>query len=54
MFITTEHEGAVALVTIDNPPMNALSAAFVAELEAEVERLDGDPRDARRRPSRRR
>ncbi len=42
-FITTEHEGAVALVTIDNPPMNALSAALVAELEDEVDRLDGDP-----------
>ena len=42
-FVTTEHEGAVALVTIDNPPMNALSAALVEELEAEVDRLDGDP-----------
>ena len=42
-FVTTEHDGAVALVTIDNPPMNALSAALVAELEAEVERLDSDP-----------
>jgi enoyl-CoA hydratase len=42
-FVTTEHQGAVALVTIDNPPMNALSAALVAELEAEVGRLDGDP-----------
>ena len=42
-FITTERDGAVALVTIDNPPMNALSAARVDELEAEVGRLDGDP-----------
>ena len=41
-FVTTEHEGAVALVTIDNPPMNALSAALLEELEAEVDRLDGD------------
>ena len=41
-FITTEHEGAIALVTIDNPPMNALSAALLEELEAEVDRLDGD------------
>ena len=41
-FVTTEHDGAVALVTIDNPPMNALSAALVEELEAEVGRLDGD------------
>ena len=41
-FITTEHEGAVALVTIDNPPMNALSATLLQELEAEVDRLDSD------------
>jgi len=41
-FISTEHEGAVALVTIDNPPLNALSAALMQELEAEVDRLDGD------------
>ena len=41
-FITTEHEGAVALVTLDNPPMNALAAALVEELEAEIDRLDGD------------
>ena len=41
-FISTEHEGAVALVTIDNPPLNALSAALMQELEEEVDRLDGD------------
>ena len=41
-FVTTEHEGAVARVTIDNPPMNALSTALLAELEAEIDRLDGD------------
>jgi enoyl-CoA hydratase len=41
-FIRTEHDGAVALVTIDNPPMNQLSAALLAELEAELGRLDGD------------
>ena len=41
-FVSTEHEGAVALVTIDNPPMNALSAALLEELEAELDRLDGD------------
>lgn len=41
-FVTTEHEGAVALVTIDNPPLNALSTALLEELEAEVDRLDGD------------
>jgi enoyl-CoA hydratase len=42
-FVSTEQDGAVAVVTIDNPPMNALSAALLEELEAVVERLDGDP-----------
>jgi enoyl-CoA hydratase len=41
-FVNTEHEGAVALVTIDNPPLNALSAALLHELEAEIDRLDSD------------
>ena len=41
-FITTEHDGPVALVTIDNPPLNALSATLLSELEAEVDRLDAD------------
>ena len=41
-FITTEHNGPVALVTIDNPPLNALSATLLSELEAEVDRLDAD------------
>jgi len=41
-FISTEHEGAVAVVTIDNPPMNALSRALLSELEAEIDRLDND------------
>jgi enoyl-CoA hydratase len=40
--ISTEQDGAVAVVTIDNPPMNALSAPLLEELEAEVERLDAD------------
>lgn len=40
--INTEHDGPVALVTIDNPPLNALSAALLQELEAEVDRLDND------------
>src|SRR5262245_32040260 len=40
--IATERQGAVALVTIDNPPMNALSTALLDELEAEVDALDGD------------
>lgn len=41
-FISTQQDGAVAVVTIDNPPLNALSAALVEELEAEIDRLDGD------------
>jgi enoyl-CoA hydratase len=41
-FISTERRGAVALVTIDNPPMNALSSALLDELEAELETLDAD------------
>ena len=41
-FISTERREAVALVTIDNPPMNALSAALLDELEAEIDALDAD------------
>lgn len=41
-FISTDLDGAVAIVTIDNPPMNALSAALLEELEAEIDRLDED------------
>jgi enoyl-CoA hydratase len=41
-FISTERRDAVALVTIDNPPMNALSAALLDELEAELDSLDAD------------
>ena len=41
-FITTEHDGAVAIVTIDHPPVNALSAPLLEELEAELVRLDED------------
>jgi enoyl-CoA hydratase len=41
-FISSERRGAVALVTIDNPPMNALSAALLDELEAEIQSLDAD------------
>jgi enoyl-CoA hydratase/carnithine racemase len=41
-FITTEQDGAVAVVTIDHPPVNALSAPLMDELEAEIERLDAD------------
>ena len=41
-YISTEQDGAVVVVTIDNPPMNALSAPLLDELEAEIERLDAD------------
>jgi enoyl-CoA hydratase len=41
-FVSSERRDAVALVTIDNPPMNALSAALLEELEAELEALDAD------------
>ena len=41
-YISSERRGAVALVTIDNPPMNALSSALLEELEAEIDSLDGD------------
>jgi enoyl-CoA hydratase len=41
-FITTVHEGAVALVTIANPPVNALSSALLRELETEIDLLDAD------------
>jgi enoyl-CoA hydratase len=42
-YISTERLGdAVALVTIDNPPMNALSSALLEELEAEIDALDAD------------
>ncbi len=41
-YINTERDGHVAVVTIDNPPMNALSAALLDELEAEIDALDAD------------
>jgi enoyl-CoA hydratase len=41
-FIRVDQEAAVAIVTIDHPPVNALSARLLEELEAELDRLDGD------------
>ncbi len=41
-FVSTEQDGAVAVVTIDHAPVNALSAPLLEELEAELERLDQD------------
>jgi enoyl-CoA hydratase/carnithine racemase len=41
-FVSSEQDGAVAIVTIDHPPVNALSAPLLDELEGELERLDHD------------
>ena len=41
-FISTEREGMVAIVTIDHPPVNALSAPLLEELEEELVALDAD------------
>ena len=41
-FISTAIDDGVALVTIDNAPVNALSSALLEELEAELDRLDND------------
>jgi len=41
-FISSQVDGAVAIVRIDHPPVNALSAPLLEELEAELGRLDAD------------
>jgi len=41
-FVSSERDGAVAVVTIANPPVNALSARLLEELEAELVALDED------------
>lgn len=41
-FVSVEQVDAVAVVTIDHPPVNALSAPLLEELESEIERLDAD------------
>jgi enoyl-CoA hydratase len=41
-YVSTERDGMVAVVTIDHPPVNALSAPLLEELEAELVGLDGD------------
>jgi enoyl-CoA hydratase len=41
-FVSTERDGLVAVVTIDHPPVNALSAPLLEELEAELCALDED------------
>ncbi len=39
-YVKVEQEGAVAVVTLDHPPVNALSSQLLEELEAEYDRLD--------------
>ena len=41
-YVGRELEDGVAVVTIDNPPVNALKAALLEELEAELTALDAD------------
>ena len=35
--------GVIAIVTIDNPPVNAISFAAIGELQAAIERANADP-----------
>jgi enoyl-CoA hydratase/carnithine racemase len=39
-YVKVEQDGAVAIVTLDHPPVNALSAQLLEELEEEYDRLD--------------
>jgi enoyl-CoA hydratase/carnithine racemase len=39
-FVRVEQDGRVAIVTLDHPPVNALSARLLEELEDEYDRLD--------------
>src|SRR5687768_12215482 len=39
-YVKTEEDGRVAIVTLDHPPVNALSARLLEELEEEYDRLD--------------
>ena len=39
-FVKVEQDGRVATVTLDHPPVNALSARLLEELEEEYDRLD--------------
>ena len=40
--VSSERDGLVAVVTIDHPPVNALSTALLEELESEIDLLDAD------------
>ena len=39
-FVKVEQDGRVAIVSLDHPPVNALSARLLEELEEEYDRLD--------------
>ena len=39
-YVKVEQEGSIALVTLDHPPVNALSSRLLEELEAEYEHHD--------------
>ena len=39
-FVKVEHDGRVAIVTLDHPPVNALSARLLQELEDAYDELD--------------
>ena len=41
-FVDFEMQGAVALITLNRPPLNALSAALTADLDAAIEKAS-DP-----------
>ncbi len=41
-YVKVEQHDRVAIVTLDHPPVNALSQRLLEELEEEYERLDGD------------
>ena len=40
--VKVEQDGRVAIVTLDHPPVNALSSKLLEELEGEYDRLDRD------------
>jgi 3-hydroxyacyl-CoA dehydrogenase len=42
-FVRFERDREVAVITIDNPPVNALSPEVVEELKAAIERANADP-----------
>jgi enoyl-CoA hydratase len=41
-YVKVETDGRVAIVTLDHPPVNALSSKLLEELEEEYNRLDAD------------